>query len=372
MTDDIELINKKNILLPLFNYLHRVNYRYIMKFPLRKYSLKMETAINELAIFSRYVWCRNNIFSISLHPKMYQYFSCDTKIKRLYEIFFLNEPINKKNFIFLKIDWLEQAIAAGIVQKENNDNIRFLYRIVPYRDFLLITSRYDRTNTLFTYLSYDSLFFADFIEDKLKNIHFEGKTALDIGCGIGILTFAARNFCNNVIGIDLNPNAVQMAQLNAELNQVSGCEFINESFDNFEGGRFDLIISNPPFIHYPSSSGGPLDSDGGAPYGLGITLKIIQNIPEMLNNRGRAFILTKTPALKSEEDYLSTELSKILPENFGWRYYYISDSADLLPRTSIADNIEGYHHIIVEIISGNPTQRIKVNHSYLYRKTHLF
>jgi len=372
MTGDFGLIKKKNLFFPLLNYLRRENYRNIIKFPLRKYPLKTDTAINELAIFFHYIYCRNNIFSISVYPKMYRYFSFDTKIKNLYEIFFLNEATNKELFDFLEKDWVDQAIATGMLQRENEDNVRFLYRIVPYRDFLLVTSKYDRTNATFTYLSYDSLFFAEFIDTVLKKLRFKGESALDIGCGVGILTLAARNFCHDAIGLDLNPNAVQMAQLNAELNQISGCKFINESFENFKGMQFDLIISNSPFIHYPISSGGPLDSDGGKPYGLGITIKIIQKLPELLNEKGRAYILTKSPILKSGGEFLSKELPKILPDNFGWRYYHISDSVDLPTRSDFDGNVEGYYHIIVEIINGDPTQRKKISHPYVYRKTNLF
>jgi methylase of polypeptide subunit release factors len=217
-------------------------------------------------------------------------------------------------------------------------------------------------------LSYDSLFFADFINEALKKLRFKGNSALDIGCGVGILTFVVRNFCDEAIGLDLNSNAVQMAQLNAELNQISSCRFINESFENIKKERFDLIISNPPFIHYPLRSIGPLDSDGGKPYGLGVTIKIIKQLPELLNEKGRAYILTRSPVFNGGKDYLLNELPNILPENFGWKYHFISDSIDAL---KILD-IEGFRHIVVEIIKGEPTQRRKITKSYLYRKMNLF
>jgi len=41
-----------------------------------------------------------------------------------------------------------------------------------------------------------------------------------------------------------------------------------------------------------------LDSNGGEPYGLGITLDIIKQLKKFLSNDGKAFILTKTPIFR--------------------------------------------------------------------------
>ena len=51
----------------------------------------------------------------------------------------------------------------------------------------------------------------------------EDMSVLDVGCGSGILSIAAAIMgCNDVTGVDLDPDAVDAAVANAEINNVSG------------------------------------------------------------------------------------------------------------------------------------------------------
>jgi len=371
MNQAIPSINRKTFFHQLFNYLHRADYHKIKKFPLRKYPIQKGTLINEFAICSRYILCRNNIFSISLYPPMYQYFSFNRKLIELRKAFFLNEISKKECFNLIQEDWLEQAVESGLLQRVNEEHFRFLYRIVPYRNFLLITSRFDRNNPAFTYLSFDSIFFAEFLEEQIKKQAISGKTALDICCGVGILAFVMSRYFDETCGLDLNPSSVHLAQMNAELNGIKNCQFINESIRNIPKKQFDLITANPPFIHYPQKTAGPLDSDGGEPYGLGVTLEIIQQLPELLNVNGRAFVLTRSPFVKGN-DLLFCKLSNLLPEEFSWTYHDLSDSVGPLVAFEAENGIESYHHVIVEIIRDNLNQRRRMTYPFFYRKVHLF
>lgn len=371
MVQEILSINQRELFIQLFNYLHQVNYQNIKKFPLRKYPIQKKTIINEFANIIRFTFCRNNIFSISMNPQMYQSFSFNMQLKKLHKVFFLNKIISKNNYVITLNDWLEQAIIAGLVQLENDDHIQFLYRIVPYHDLLLVTSRFNRNDTTFTYISYDSLFFAEFLTKQLEKNEFNYKSSLDIGCGVGIISFIISKYCSEVCGLDLNPSSINLAQLNAELNKVTNCQFIIESFMSLRKQSYDLITANPPFIHYPDTSSGPLDSDGEEPYGLGITMKIIQKIPELLKEEGIAFILTRSPVI-SGKDFLFSELSDQLPEGFSWVYHDLSDSVGSLESFEEFEGIESYRHVIVEIINDGKKNQKKVTYPFFYRRTNLF
>uniref|UniRef100_UPI0025FB8423 peptide chain release factor N(5)-glutamine methyltransferase n=1 Tax=uncultured Haemophilus sp. TaxID=237779 RepID=UPI0025FB8423 len=80
---------------------------------------------------------------------------------------------------------------------------------------------------------------------------------LDLGTGTGAIALALASelspICQkkhiqlDVIGIDLMPEVVKLAQSNAEKNQLK-VQFLQSSwFENVEG-QFDIIISNPPYI----------------------------------------------------------------------------------------------------------------------------
>ncbi|KAB0304356.1 peptide chain release factor N(5)-glutamine methyltransferase [Vibrio fortis] len=81
-----------------------------------------------------------------------------------------------------------------------------------------------------------------------------GKTGdiLDLGTGTGAIALAlASEMPNrNVTGIDLRPEAQQLASENAERLNITNTTFLNGSwFEPLpENSRFSLIVSNPPYI----------------------------------------------------------------------------------------------------------------------------
>jgi putative methylase len=74
----------------------------------------------------------------------------------------------------------------------------------------------------------------------------EGKDVADLGCGNGVLAIAAKLMgASEVLGVDVDPNAVRTAQGNAE---DLGLEvaFIEGDVASVQG-KFDTVIQNPPF-----------------------------------------------------------------------------------------------------------------------------
>ncbi|CWX07668.1 TPA: peptide chain release factor N(5)-glutamine methyltransferase [Haemophilus influenzae] len=80
---------------------------------------------------------------------------------------------------------------------------------------------------------------------------------LDLGTGTGAIALALaselapicqkRHIPLEIIGVDLMPDVVALARSNAERNQLN-VQFLQSSwFDNITG-KFDLIVSNPPYI----------------------------------------------------------------------------------------------------------------------------
>lgn len=74
---------------------------------------------------------------------------------------------------------------------------------------------------------------------------------LDLGTGTGVIAVCLAKFLRraNVTAVDISPKALRLAGDNAELNGVADKILFQES--NWLGkvhGRFDLIVSNPPYI----------------------------------------------------------------------------------------------------------------------------
>ncbi|HWQ13255.1 MAG TPA: HemK2/MTQ2 family protein methyltransferase [Roseiflexaceae bacterium] len=78
----------------------------------------------------------------------------------------------------------------------------------------------------------------------------EGAAVLDMGTGSGIgAVFAARR-ARRVVAVDINPEAVRCARINALLNRVEGRVEVRQGdlFAPLAGERFDVVLFNPPFF----------------------------------------------------------------------------------------------------------------------------
>ena len=76
---------------------------------------------------------------------------------------------------------------------------------------------------------------------------------LDIGTGSGciILSLLKDRKKFKGIAIDKSKKALKVAEINAKIHQLENrVKFIKTSVDNFFKGKYDLIISNPPYIKH--------------------------------------------------------------------------------------------------------------------------
>lgn len=80
-----------------------------------------------------------------------------------------------------------------------------------------------------------------------KNLSVNKGTALDIGCGSGILAFELAKYYDRVVGVDLSPTMLALAR---HKRSASNIEYIQMDAGNlsFEC-KFDLIVSAATFHH---------------------------------------------------------------------------------------------------------------------------
>ena len=92
------------------------------------------------------------------------------------------------------------------------------------------------------------------IEEVLKITKYKRKLRiLDIGVGSGCILLSIlkerKNF--NGVGIDLSKKCINISTLNAfNLNLSDRVKFFKSDIDNFNNGKYDLIVSNPPYINH--------------------------------------------------------------------------------------------------------------------------
>jgi len=74
---------------------------------------------------------------------------------------------------------------------------------------------------------------------------FKDKTALDIGCGTGILgILASKLLAKNVVSIDNDPVCVESSKENKQLNKITNMNVLEGSFNKIPKEKFQVILAN--------------------------------------------------------------------------------------------------------------------------------
>ena len=140
------------------------------------------------------------------------------------------------------------------------------------------------------------------IEQVLKITKFKNKIKiLDIGVGSGCILLSILKEKKNFLGtgIDISNNCLKISKINAKNLKISNrVKFYKSDVDKFDQGKYDVIVSNPPYINKYSfkylerdvvNFEPKLALDGGLD-GLSEIRKVIDKSSELIKNKGK-FIL---------------------------------------------------------------------------------
>ncbi len=92
----------------------------------------------------------------------------------------------------------------------------------------------------------------ELVENTIKYIKkYNYQSIVDIGTGSGCIAITLKKFFQNALvdAVDISLDALSLAQLNAKKNNVS-INFYNGNLFEPLNKKYDVIISNPPYIAY--------------------------------------------------------------------------------------------------------------------------
>ncbi|MDD7765618.1 MULTISPECIES: peptide chain release factor N(5)-glutamine methyltransferase [Anaerococcus] len=139
----------------------------------------------------------------------------------------------------------------------------------------------------------------EILVDLIINDNSNNKKILDIGTGSGAISLAlSKNLKGSkVIGVDISKNAIDLANENKIKLNINNVEFKeSDIFSNIEE-KFDIIVSNPPYINKKDFEKldkklyyEPQNALYGGEDGLYFYKKIIKNAKNFLNKNGKIYL----------------------------------------------------------------------------------
>ncbi|MGY4516029.1 ribosomal protein L3 glutamine methyltransferase [Lysobacter sp. HA18] len=119
---------------------------------------------------------------------------------------------------------------------------------------------------------------------------------LDLCTGSGCIAIATAHYHPNwdVVGIDISDEALSLSAENKERLHVPNVSFVkSDLFDGLQGERFDLIVTNPPYVTNDETDALPREYSyepelglRAGDDGLDLALRILRDAPEHLTENG--------------------------------------------------------------------------------------
>ena len=136
------------------------------------------------------------------------------------------------------------------------------------------------------------------VEEAMRYLH-DGMRILDLCTGSGCILLSLLHYSNDCegVGVDISQEALQVAAQNAELLGIKA-DFLKSDLYEKVTGKFDLLVSNPPYIErkvIPTLMEEVWEYDpyialDGGEDGLDFYRRIIGGAQDYLNRGGQIFL----------------------------------------------------------------------------------
>jgi methylase of polypeptide subunit release factors len=181
-------------------------------------------------------------------------------------------------------------------------------RVARVGSGLFLHSAYPTTSEHSVFLGPDSYRFVRFLWDELRQPGARRLVDLGAGAGVGAIMASALLPGARITLLDINPQALQLAAINARHAGLDVELVEGEAIDDVEG-LVDLVIANPPYI---IDEDGRAYRDGGGMHGAEISLEWSVAAAQRLERGGRMLLYTGS-AIVDGRDALKQALERDLP-----------------------------------------------------------
>lgn len=210
---------------------------------------------------------------------------------------------------------------AGILMRQE-DHWRSQVRWASLHGLLCVHSAFPTDAEDAVFFGPDTYRFARVIQNYLQHRpHTERplKRAADIGCGSGAGALLIASACPaaHIFAIDINPRALQMTAVNAELARADNIEPLYSDLLSRLEGEVDLVVANPPYM---------LDAQrrayrhGGGELGEEISRQIVASALDRLARGGTLLLYTGVAIVDGQDPFLAGLKHQLVDQPCRWTY----------------------------------------------------
>ena len=182
-----------------------------------------------------------------------------------------------------------QALKNFIYRRKRNEPFQYIVNSAPFLNYEF----YVDASVLIPRPETETMI------DLLKNNHFNNGLDVGTGCGNIAITLKLENIVDSITAIDCSAQAIKIAKKNFKKYNISKIDFLHQDiFKHTFKKKYDLVVSNPPYINYSDYNLLPKDIKNHEPdlaltdFNDGYTFYkyFAKNINELLNPKGKMLL----------------------------------------------------------------------------------
>ena len=165
---------------------------------------------------------------------------------------------------------VEPLAAAGLLERSGGE-VRALVDVRPYadegRDWWVVSDLTPGLDGAPIAVGPDHVLGVSSASSSLAQLTVRAPfdRALDLGTGCGVQALHLADHVREIVATDVNQRALAMTGLNARLNGVGVDVRAGSLYEPVAGERFDLVVTNPPFVVSPATGERLVYRDSGLP-----------------------------------------------------------------------------------------------------------
>lgn len=178
---------------------------------------------------------------------------------------------------------LTRLRAAGLIVPGSNGALRSPFLLLPYEGLWFLSDRLEGGGDVVMGPGMTTLLLHRLLPE------LAGGSVLDLGCGAASLAVDAARRGARAVATDLSPRALAVARFNARLNGVAIETREGDGLAPVENERFDLVLSQPPYVPEATTGGRTTYLHGGR-FGDEMALRFVAGCARVLAPGGVALL----------------------------------------------------------------------------------